>query len=171
MDIDALWRSAPDDDLNLFNCSDPGIVNSLRRIKSNDGRRFSFSSNDGRLNSARKEDIEKAIQDKVVAVEQAADTAMDLHLPNSIHHYDQKCWLAPDIKKIRREYVSSGVIFPKYQEGLKAFYAKNWEHAKNCFELVLSQRGDGPSLYFLKLIAEQGGVPPKKFIGYNVERG
>ena len=171
MDIDALWRSAPDDDLNLSNCSDPGIVNSLRRIKSNDGRRFSFSSNDGRRNSARKEDIEKAIQDKVAAVEQGADTAMDVHLPNSIHHYDQKCWLAPDIKKIRCEYVSSGVIFPKYQEGLKAFYAKNWEHAKNCFELVLSQRGDGPSLYFLKLIAEQGGVPPKKFIGYNVERG
>ena len=168
MDIDALWRSAPDDDLNLSNCSNPSIVNSLRRLKSS---RNSFTSNDGRRNSARREDIEKAIQDKVAAVEQAADTAMHLHLPNSIHHYDQKCWLAPDIKKIRREYVSSGVIFPKYQEGLKAFYTKNWEHAKNCFDLVLSQHEDGPSRYFLKLIAEQGGVPPKKFIGYNVERG
>lgn len=188
MDIDALWRSEPDDDLNSSNYSDPGIVNSLRRrtlslsrsadfaksLASIDGRRNSLTSNDGRRNSLTSNDgrvdIEKAIKAEAATVE-AADRAMDLLLPTCIHHYDEKCWLAPDIKKIRRDYVSSGVIFPKYQEGLKAFYSKNWEHAKNCFELVLSQREDGPSRCFLKLIAEQGGVPPKNFIGYNVERG
>ena len=185
MDIDALWRSAPDDGLNSTISSDPGFVNSLRKrglsftrptdfeksLASNDGLRNSITSNDVRRNSARRGDIEKAIQAEAAAVEQTADRAMDLLLPNCMHHYDEKCWLAPDIKKIRRGYVSSGVIFPKYQEGLKAYYAKNWEHAEKCFELVLSQREDGPSCYFLKLIAEQGSVPPKIFIGYNVERG
>jgi hypothetical protein len=131
----------------------------------------SLASSDNRWSSVKGGDIEKAISAAAPTVEQAADRAGDLVLPNGMQHYSEKSWHASDIKKIRREYVSSGIIFPKYQEGLKAYYTKDWEHAKKCFELVLSQREDGPSSHFLNLIAEHGGVPPKKFIGYTVERG
>ncbi len=175
MDIDALWRSAIDVDhnFNTSDSSDAGAVRSTaRRKSSNLMRSLDFSkSSDTRLSSVRGGDIEKAIQAAAATVEQAADRAGDLVLPNGMHHYSEKSWHESDIKKIRREYVSSGIIFPKYQEGLKAYYTKDWEYAKKCFELVLTQREDGPSCHFLNLIVEHGGVPPKNFIGYSVERG
>ena len=93
-----------------------------------------------------------------------------LVLPTGVHHYHERAWLEPDIKKIRHAYVANGIIFPKYQEGLKSYFAKDWERAKMCFEFVLSQRDDGPSRYFLGKMAEYHGVPPRNFTGYTIER-
>jgi hypothetical protein len=179
MDIDALWRSVPDNEVDISDRGSTVGASSVQSSRSSASKSLSStevrrglltsSSNEGRRNLWRRGDIEKAMHE-VAAVDQATEKTRELVLPNCTHQYTEKSWLEPDIKKIRREYVSNGIIFPKYQEGLKAYYAKDWEHARNCFELVLSQRDDGPSRYFLKLIADHGGVPPKKFIAYNVSR-
>jgi menaquinone-dependent protoporphyrinogen IX oxidase len=115
-------------------------------------------------------DIEKAIQAERTEILKFDSRPTELILPNGTQQYTDKAWHEPDIKKIRRVYVSNGIIFPKYQEGLKAYYAKDWEHAKKCFEFVLSQRVDGPSLHFLKLMEEHDGKCPRNFNGYTVER-
>ena len=93
-----------------------------------------------------------------------------LVLPTGTSPYSEKAWLEPDIKTIRRDYVANGIIFPKYAEGLKSYYAKDWAQAKQCFEFVLTQRDDGPSRYFLKKMEEHDNQVPRSFIGYSVER-
>ena len=100
--------------------------------------------------------------------EKSANAPEELVLPTGVHHYTERSWLEPDIKAIRRDYVANGIIFPKYQEGLKAYYSKDWAQAKQCFEFVLTQRDDGPSRYFLGLMKQHDGVAPRNFIGYGV---
>ena len=93
----------------------------------------------------------------------------ELDLPTGPSEYNEKCWLSKDIKRIRRSYVTNGVVFPMFESGLIAFYGSQWDHAKQCFEHVLSQMEDGPSRYYLKKIEENDGVPPPDFIGYGLE--
>jgi hypothetical protein len=102
-------------------------------------------------------------------LEDTTPATRELELPTGHCEYDEKCWLAPDIKKIRRKYVANGVVFPMFESGLIAFYGSQWDHAQQCFETVLSQMDDGPSKYFLKIITRHGGVPPPDFIGYGLE--
>jgi len=84
-----------------------------------------------------------------------------------MNRYSDRVWLDPDMKRIRRVFVSNGIFFSKFDDGLKSYYARDWSHAKSCFELILSKFGnDGPSKYFLGCIEEHGGVPPRDFIGY-----
>lgn len=199
MDIDALWTSPSDDDNENSTTSNselekrstvgPGGVSSLKQRRSALVRRASFtareipsslSSNPNRSSHRRSSfipaareastDIEKAVQAAIAAEEEAEKPTKTLILPTGVRHYSEKSWLEPDIKKIRHAYVANGIIFPKYQEGLKSYYAKDHEHAKKCFEFVLTQRDDGPSRYFLGLIAEHGGALPRNFIGYTIER-
>jgi len=118
--------------------------------------------------SEMKSDIERAVE--ALSQEQSYKPPKDLVLPNGVQHYDERVWLDSDIKRIRLAYVSSGIIFPKYKEGLAAYFAKDWQHAKQCFEFVLVQRDDGPSRLFLKRIAEHDGIPPRDFIGYTIEQ-
>lgn len=91
-----------------------------------------------------------------------------LILPSGAANYSDKSWFEADIKTIRHDLVSNGVFFPKFDDGLKSYYAKDWEHAKKCFETVLSQRDDGPSRYFIKCMEKYGGKPPKDFLGYGL---
>lgn len=100
--------------------------------------------------------------------EKSANAPEELVLPTGVHNYTERSWLEPDIKAIRRDYVANGIIFPKYQEGLKAYYSKDWAQAKQCFDLVVSTRDDGPSRYFLGLMEQHDGVAPRNFIGYGV---
>jgi len=95
----------------------------------------------------------------------------DLVLPTGERHYNDRAWLEPDIRKIRRDFVSNGIIFPKFQEGLNSYFAKDWSNAKQCFELVLTEREDGPSMYFLEQMAEHNGIPPRDFLSYSLEKG
>lgn len=115
-------------------------------------------------------DIEKAMHAFEDEQEEKPVAPRQLILPTEVRHYNERDWHDADIKKIRHVYVSSGIIFPKYQEGLKSYYAKDWAQAKKCFEFVLSQRDDNPSHYFLQRMAEHGGVPPSSFIPYTVIR-
>ncbi|EJK70155.1 hypothetical protein THAOC_08507 [Thalassiosira oceanica] len=91
-----------------------------------------------------------------------------LVLPRGTRKYSDRCWLEKDIKTIRRDIVSSGVFFPKFDQGLKSYYNKDWEHAKQCFELILSSRDDGPTIYFMEQMEKHDFVPPKDFDGYRV---
>jgi hypothetical protein len=178
MDIDALWRDEDDINQDLstksmqLSNSDRSLrqrPSAIRSLSFSDRPQSSLSTNDYARRNLK--DIEMAIQAERVAKDSKSDRSTELILPNGTQQYTDKAWCEPDIKKIRREYVSNGIIFPKYQEGLKAYYAKDWEHAKKCFEFVLSQRPDGPSLHFLKMIEEYDGRCPRNFCGYTVERG
>jgi len=115
---------------------------------------------------AHKTDIEKAIQALAEDITEKPDVSKTLVLPTGARQYNDRSWRESDIKKIRHSYVANGIIFPKYQDGLKSYCAKDWEHAQQCFEFVLKQREDGPSQCFLTRIAEHGGNPPRNFIGY-----
>ena len=199
MDIDALWRAPADDDNNSTTNSNneiemrrtiggPGSIVSSKR-SSLQQRRTSFTSltdiptslnrNSRRGSSFIPNDKKssKEMREVMQAAAAAAEDKVDrpvlsrtLVLPTGVHRYTDRDWLEPDIKKIRRDY-QEGLIFPKFQEGLKSYYAKDWERAKACFEFVLTQREDGPSKYFLGLMAEHGGIPPRNFLGYSVVRG
>ena len=175
MDIDALWRDEDDIDLSTKSMQLSNSGGSLRQLPSairslsfSDRPQSTLTTNDYARRSLK--DIEKAIQAERAEIHKFDSRPTELILPNGTQQYTDKAWHEPDIKKIRRVYVSNGIIFPKYQEGLKAYYAKDWEHAKKCFEFVLSQRVDGPSLHFLKLMEEHDGKCPRNFNGYTIER-
>ena len=110
--------------------------------------------------------MEKALR-AAAAEEKAEKPPTTLVLPTGVQAYSDRVWLEPDIKKIRRDY-QEGLMFPKYAEGLKSYYAKDWEQAKKCFEFVLTKKDDGPSRYFLRLMAEYDGVPPRNFLPYTI---
>jgi hypothetical protein len=90
----------------------------------------------------------------------------ELVLPTGPQMYSQKVWLTEDMRKIRNKY-SDGLFFQNYKSGLNSFYARDWDHAKQCFESQLNERfEDGPSRYFLGKIEEHNGIPPRNFTGY-----
>jgi len=191
MDIAALWRPAVNDATPLFvrSSSDVDQVNGTRKRPSSLVRRVTLSASE--MPGARempgtvtkqyrrfppvasgntlKSDIKETAQNVTEEVPEISSKM--LVLPKDAFRYNQRAWLDPDIKKIRRTFVSNDIIFPKYKEGLKSYCSKDWTNAKQCFELVLSQRDDGPSQYFLGEIAEHGCIPPWSFIGYTMERG
>ena len=171
MDIDALWRSPSNEDDNSVSSSSDiieqwrlaGPSMSATRRRPTVSRRASYSL---------PKSFEKSSQAVLAAEAKNVDKSdRELVLPNGLRHYSERAWLEPDIRNIRRDFVSNGIIFPKFQDGLKSYFAKDWSNAKKCFELVLTQREDGPSLYFLELMAEHDGVPPRDFIGYSLEKG
>lgn len=192
MDIEALWRPENRDANPSFlrSTNDLLQLNRTRRRPSDLVRRVSLSARD--MPGARempgvvtkpdhrhseipretfKLDTKEPIQN---VTEETPDddgrARKRLVLPEGACHYDSRAWLDPDIKKIRHNYVSDGIFFPKYKEGLKSYCSNDWTRAKECFELVLAQRDDGPSRYFLGKIAEHGCVPPGSFVGYTMER-
>lgn len=89
----------------------------------------------------------------------------ELVLPTGPALYNANVWLSDDMRKIRQLY-SDGLFFQKFNSGFLAYYARDWEHAKQCFEGILERFDDGPSRYFLKCIEEHNGVPPRNFLGY-----
>jgi hypothetical protein len=91
--------------------------------------------------------------------------APELVLPKGPAFYSRSIWLSPEMKRMREKYVS-GIFFQKYAAGLQAFYNKDWEMAKQCFNTVLDEFDDGPSRYFMKQIKDNDGVPPRDFLPY-----
>jgi hypothetical protein len=177
MDIDALWRSPSAEDDNSQSSNSDIIeqwksagqaAGSLKRRQSIIVRRASMSGPRSSDRSARSLFAAAAAEPKA-SLEKP--TEKELVLPTGVRDYSERAWLEPDIRTIRRDFVSNGIIFPKFQEGLNSYFAKDWSNAKKCFELVLTQREDGPSMYFLEQMAEHDGVPPRGFVGYSLERG
>ena len=91
--------------------------------------------------------------------------APDLILPTGPTLYNANVWLSEDMRKIR-ELFSDGLFFQKFNSGLQSYYARDWEHAKQCFQTILERFDDGPSRYFLKCIQDNNGVPPRHFPAY-----
>lgn len=89
----------------------------------------------------------------------------ELVLPSGPTLYNANVWLSDDMRKIR-ELFSDGLFFQKFNSGLQSYYARDWEHAKQCFQTILERFDDGPSRYFLKCIEENNGTPPRNFLGY-----
>jgi len=194
MDIDALWRTSVNDDDNSVSSNSDiefqhrrasfesrrtiGAGSSFSKRRSSIALRASSSVSKGaqRRSSLMQmrettKDVERAIQAVTEESAQKPVTGRKLVLPSGVIHFSkERAWQEPSIKTIRRDYVSNGIIFPKYQEGLKAYYAKDWTQAKQCFETVISQRDDGPSRYFLKKMAENDDAPPSPFVGYEMIR-
>ena len=89
----------------------------------------------------------------------------ELVLPTGPTLYNANVWLSDDLRKIR-ELFSDGLFFQKFNSGLQSYYARDWEHAKQCFQTILERFDDGPSRYFLECIDENNGIPPRNFMGY-----
>ena len=157
MDIGALWRSPTTEDDTSESSSD--ISEQLRMVASP-----SISMKTKRRKSiARRASYAFARH----SIERSMGPESEFVLPTGVQYYNEKLWLEPDIRKIRRCFVSS-CLFPTFQEGLNSYFSKDWSNAKKCFELILTELEDGPSQYFLKRMAEHDGVPPRDFIGYSL---
>ena len=89
----------------------------------------------------------------------------ELVLPSGPTLYNANVWLSDDMRKIR-ELFSDGLFFQKFNSGLQSYYARDWEHAKQCFQTILERFDDGPSRFFLGCIEENNGIPPRNFQGY-----
>lgn len=88
-----------------------------------------------------------------------------LVLPPSDALYTPSVWNSKELKKIRVRF-SDGLFYQKFNEGLQAYYSKDWEQAKRCFRAVLDRVEDGPSRYFMKQMDEHDGAPPRNFLPY-----
>mmetsp|Transcript_20576 Transcript_20576/g.44963 ORF Transcript_20576/g.44963 Transcript_20576/m.44963 type:complete len:1245 (+) Transcript_20576:360-4094(+) len=88
-----------------------------------------------------------------------------LVLPPSNALYTPSVWNSKELKKIRVRF-SDGLFYQKFNEGLQAYYSKDWEQAKRCFRAVLDRVEDGPSRYFMMQMDEHDGVPPRNFLPY-----
>jgi class 3 adenylate cyclase len=97
--------------------------------------------------------------------EETIFTPPELVLPTGPALYNANVWLSEDMRKIRQLY-SDGLFFQKFNSGFRSYYARDWEHAKQCFQTILERFDDGPSTYFLNKIKENNGVPPRDFKGY-----
>jgi hypothetical protein len=189
MDIDALWRVPPTNEEDGSTTSNSDVEtrrlskqrmmrrSSVRRLNLNAGSSAELLGSSSTLTKpkSRRFSSTSAINSPFRDLENVDDIEMpeskkrrSLLLPSAVAKYSEKSWMEPDIKAIRHDLISNGVLFPKFDDGLKSYYAKDWEHAKKCFETVLSQRDDGPSRYYLKCIEKHGGKPPRGFIGYKI---
>ena len=91
----------------------------------------------------------------------------ELVLPKGPALYSHNVWKNPEMNKIRDKFVQ-GLFFKKFDEGLQAYYRKDWDAARNAFRCVLDSFDDGPSKYFLAQMEMYGGVPPRDFRGYGI---
>ena len=88
-----------------------------------------------------------------------------LELPKGQQMYRDDLWKADDMRTIRKRYADFFVI-KKYHAGLRSFYSRDWNNAKQCFQAILDCFEDGPSRYFMDQIESHGGKPPKGFVSY-----
>lgn len=176
MDIDALFTSLTNEDDNSIS-SDTDVSTRGKRRPTRLTKSLTNTSSDA-LPTARRTSIVRKNNNRGMenfaevqlsfedTVEKSVKTSK-LLLPTGISRYSERIWLEPYMRKIRRVFVSNGIFFQKFDDGLKSYYAKDWDHSKGCFQLILSSFGeDGPSRYFLKLMEEHNGQPPKNFLGY-----
>jgi class 3 adenylate cyclase len=90
-----------------------------------------------------------------------------LVLPTGPALYNANVWTSEDMRTMRQLY-SDGLFFQNFMSGLQSFYAKDWDHASQCFTTILQRFEDGPSRYFLRQIEEHNGKPPRDFVGYGI---
>lgn len=170
MDIDALWRVKGSDkkggrgDTGHESDSEMGSG----RLSSGMLRRLSIA----RTKDGGSDEFSEAFPPPVVSSPEIkkdgeAGPPSELVLPTGPALYNANVWVSEDMRRIRQKY-SDGLFFQKFNSGLQSFYARDWEHARQCFVTVLDLFEDGPSRYFLNQIEKNNGVPPRDFKGYGI---
>jgi len=91
----------------------------------------------------------------------------ELTLPSGKTKYSLSSWNTEDMRIIRKKY-SDGLFFQQFNAALRAYYSGDWKRARETFSVILERFEDGPSRYFLGQIESHNGIPPRKFLGYNV---
>ena len=120
MDIGALWTpSANDEDLSTTSVhSDIDATASRRSYVSSLKKRRSIhrsSSDDlGQPTIGRREsgNLESDIGSSLEEIAERPSKMRKLVLPTDVCTYSHRCWLDPEVKKIRRIFVSNGIFFP-----------------------------------------------------------
>ena len=174
MDIDALWKTKPKkrgkSESGYESDSDVGSDKAQKR----DGLRVS-SSRLGRRMSLRIGGVKEGSDELSEAfgpIPGASQSDIkedqptpELVLPNGPAVYNANVWVGDDMRRVRQLY-SDGLFFQKFNSGLQSFYARDWEHAKQCFATILDRFEDGPSRHFMNEIEKHNGVPPRHFKCY-----
>jgi len=91
----------------------------------------------------------------------------ELRLPTGPLPYNLNSWHRSDMKRIRDRYVH-GLFFHKFDQGLQAYYNRDWDNAAVCFQHILDTFEDGPSKYFVAQIKKHDGKPPRDFRPYSI---
>ena len=177
MDIDALWRTKPKARANKSDSghesesdlgSDKQQKREVSRISgSRLGRRISvriggLKDGSDELSEVFGSNAQAASQGEM---KEEPTSPPELVLPNGPVLYNANVWVGDDMRRIRQLY-SDGLFFQKFNSGLQSFYARDWEHARQCFTTILDRFEDGPSRYFLNEIEKNNGVPPRNFRPY-----
>jgi len=95
----------------------------------------------------------------------ASQQMPELVLPTGLIPYCINDWKTDDMIKIRSQY-DDGLTFKSFQAGLQSFYNRDWVHAKRMFQSILVRFEDGPSRYYVNIIEDHDGVPPRDFTPY-----
>ena len=170
MDIDALWTENYRKDAQSDSASD--LVDSKRAAmaKMSRARRLSARRKEGLLS----DDMSESGSGYVGAVNLNQGTEHSesggpppLVLPTGPVLYNANVWTSEEMRTIRQLY-SDGLFFQKFMSGLQSFYSKDWDHARQCFAVILERFEDGPSRYFMNQIEEYDGKPPRGFLGYGI---
>jgi class 3 adenylate cyclase len=106
-------------------------------------------------------DIPSLLQSKSIG--QGGTTS--LFLPSGPSIYRESIWRSQEFRSLFQRF--HGDFFQRYNDGLNAYYARDWDHAQECFESLRNEFNDGPSQHFLDLMKELG-KPPKNFASYRV---
>jgi len=177
MDIDALWRTKPKARANKSDSghesesdlgSDKQQKREVSRISgSRLGRRISvriggLKDGSDELSEVFGPNAQAASQGEM---KEEPTSPPELVLPNGPVLYNANVWVGDDMRRIRQLY-SDGLFFQKFNSGLQSFYARDWEHARQCFTTILDRFEDGPSRYFLNEIEKNNCVPPRNFRPY-----
>lgn len=179
MDIEALWKNVNHSKSETGHESDSESANDKGSKRSVPGLTSSArQTSGGILKAARRrstlggsdEMSETGLHGGTSGTNQADlmepdNSKPELVLPTGPALYNANVWVSEDMRRIRQLY-SDGLFFQKFSSGLQSFYAKDWEHARQCFVSNLERFEDGPSRYFLTQIEENKGKPPKDFQGY-----
>ena len=92
------------------------------------------------------------------------DSEDELTLPTGPALYSSNVWLQDDMRHIRVRFTP--VFFQTFTSGLNKYYKKDWVGARQCFEAITERFDDGPSKYFLKMMASFDYTPPPDFKQY-----
>jgi hypothetical protein len=118
LDLAAMWKHVDDEEASTSSNEIHASTSSKRKARSSLRRGQSTRFQPRRSSS----NLEAEIEDFLDRYTQPKE----LVLPTGPCEYSERCWLAPDIRKIRRSYVSNGVIFPMFDSGLIAYYGRQW---------------------------------------------
>ena len=169
MDMEALWRDQDRDGGDTPSTSPSKAHRRTNALSNKSGSSFHksiFRTSKGASAEDGASSAEAIVRNYGELNDRGMPSTMPpLVLPQANAMYTHLLWGTHDIKKVRKRF-SDGFVRQKFSEGLIAYYERDWERAKDCFQTILDQVEDGPSHYFMKQMEASGGVPPRNFLPY-----